>query len=96
MTYSIFLTKIAKHEITEAFLWYEEKQDNLGFRFEEHITDLIENIQRNPRIYQVRYRDVRIAFMRKFPYGVHFKINGTQIIVIGVYHTSRDSAGWDR
>jgi len=39
MTYSLSLTKIAKHEITEAFLWYEKKQDNLGFRFEEHILE---------------------------------------------------------
>lgn len=96
MTYTLFLAKVAKHEITEAFLWYEEKQGNLGFRFEEQITDLIENIRTNPQIYQVRYRDVRVAFMRKFPYGVHFKIIGSQVIVIGVYHTSQDPTNWNR
>ncbi len=96
MIYSLSVTKVAKHEITEAFLWYEKKQDNLGFRFEEHISDLMENIRNNPHIFQIRYRDVRIAFLKKFPYSIHFKITGNSIIVIGVYHTSQNPKNWNR
>jgi len=73
MTYSLSLTTIAKREINETFLWYEGKQDHLGLRFKESISSLIESIQKNPDIFQVRYSDVRIAFMKKFPYGVHYR-----------------------
>jgi len=96
MTYSLSLTTIAKREINEAFLWYEGKQDYLGLRFKEAISSLIESIHKNPGIYQVRYSDVRIAFMKKFPYGVHYRILEKQIIIIGIYHTSRDSSNWNR
>lgn len=96
MTYSLSLTAIAKREIHETFLWYEGKQDFLGMKFKEHISSLMEGIQKNPGIYQVRYSDVRIAFMRKFPYGVHYRFDETQIVIIGVYHTSRDSKNWNK
>lgn len=51
-------------------------------------------IERNPLGFQIRYDDVRIAFTNRFPYGIHFVVEGDQIIVIGIYHTSRDPELW--
>ena len=96
MTYSLHLAEIAKQEIAEAFLWYSGKREKLGYQFEAHITKLIESIQNNPGIFQVRYRDVRIAFMKKFPFGIHYRVIESKITIIGVYHTSRDPKNWDR
>ena len=37
MSYTLSIAQAAEIDIREAFLWYEEKQDNLGTRFEQDI-----------------------------------------------------------
>jgi plasmid stabilization system protein ParE len=49
-------------------------------------TDFIEN---EPQLFQVRYREIRIAPMYRFPYGVHYKETDTEIIIYRVLHTKR-------
>lgn|GEM_PF-5509275 len=78
------------------FYGIRRKRDNIDLLFQERITNLIETIQKNLGIYQIRYRDVRIAFMRKIPFGVHYRIFDRKIIIIGIYYTSRDPSNWDR
>ena len=51
-------------------------------------------IERNYLGFQVRYDDVRIAFTSRFPYGIHFIVENNEIIVIGIYHASRNPERW--
>jgi hypothetical protein len=47
-----------------------------------------------PSAYAIRYKNVRIAHTRIFPYNVHFFINeeAQQIVIIGVVHGKRKDA----
>ena len=40
------------------------------------------------------HKDVRRAFMRRFPYGVFYRVEEDQIIVVGVFHARRDPKRW--
>jgi len=47
-----------------------------------------------PLGYQIRYRDVRIKFIRRFPYGIHYLVEPGHIIIIAVFHTSKSPSKW--
>ena len=69
----------------DAFLWFEDQKDNLGLTFEKHISKIIQTIQKNPLKIQIRYNQTRVAFLKKFPYGVHFNIIENEIIIVAVF-----------
>lgn len=96
MTYSISIAEDAENDIREAFLWYEDQKDSLGIRFEEHVSKAVNSIQSNPLKTQIRYSNIRIFFLKKFPYGIHFRVGETEksILIVAVFHTSRDSEKW--
>jgi plasmid stabilization system protein ParE len=60
------------------------------------LVEIIKAIAQNPAIFQVRYREVRIAFLNKFPFGVHFKIDANRetIVILAVLHTSQNPQIW--
>jgi hypothetical protein len=47
-----------------------------------------------PLIYAVKYKNVRIAHTKIFPYNIHFVVNEKekQIIIIGIVHNRRKDA----
>lgn len=96
MTYTIDISQAAEDDIREAFTWYEDQKSDLGRIFQEYINNAIESIQTNPFKTQIRYANIRIYFLDKFPYGIHFKINEFKksILIIAVFHTSIFPEKW--
>ena len=96
MTYSVEIAAAAEDDIRNAFLWYEDQKVNLGNAFELEINKAIKSIQRNPFKTKVRYSDIRVFFLDKFPYGIHFKLDDEFILIIAVFHTSQNPENWPR
>lgn len=92
--YSLYISEAAELDIREAFLWYEEQKNSLGFTFEKHISKTFQNIQKNPLKIQIRYNQTRVIFLKKFPYGVHFNVLQNAIIIVAVFHTSQSPKRW--
>ncbi len=45
----------------------------------------------NPEIYPVRYdKNVRCARIKKFPYYIFYLIDVDLIVILSIFHTSRD------
>jgi len=91
MTYSIRIAEAAENDIREASLYYEDQKDNLGNSFENHVNEAVDNILSNPLKTQIRYGNTRTFFLKKFPYGIHYQINESHILIVAVFHTSQDS-----
>ncbi|MEO6167607.1 MAG: hypothetical protein ABIO46_14460 [Chitinophagales bacterium] len=94
MKYSLLISAFAELDLLDAMTWYEEQRTGLGSELELSLDAAFSFIQRNPLGFQIRYDDVRIAFINRFPYGVHFVIEKNHIMVIGIYHTSRNPERW--
>jgi toxin ParE1/3/4 len=94
MTYQITITESAEQDIKDAFLWYEDQKNELGLSFTKNIDKAILKIQKNPLTIQIRYNEIRVSFLKKFPYGIHFTIINDEIVIIGVYHTSKSPKKW--
>lgn len=96
MIYELSISEAAENDISEAFLWYEMQKENLGFEFEKYLVKTIDHIQQKPDLIQIRYNKIRVAFLNKFPYGIHFVISNNQVLIVAVFHTSRDPEKWPK
>jgi len=78
-------------DIREAKQWYRKQQENLDKRFAEDIKITVNRMQKNPLNYEVKYRNVRVAYCDIFPYSVHFYINDSEnkLIIIAIVHQHR-------
>lgn len=96
MTFNILISEEAQWDIEESFAFYEAVQPGLGLRFEEDLDNSIQAIAANPKTCQLKYRrTIRIVFTKSFPFGIHYFIDGADVKVIAVFHTSRSPKNWD-
>ena len=94
MTYRLVVRRQAKADIREAARWYERQRIGLGRTFVQQIDTLLDLIRLNPMQYQIVYREVRRAIPRRFPYGVFYRIGGSEILVFAVVDLHRDPSIW--
>lgn len=92
----IQFTKEALFDIEAAVLWHEEQRTGLSYDFELCLEAGIDAILRNPEAFQKKYKDIKIRFISRFPYGIHYTYNDNKIIVIAVFHTSRSPKNWSK
>jgi plasmid stabilization system protein ParE len=93
MRYHIRLSEEAVRDLYEARLWYRE-QANLDLDFYQAVRATLDQIERMPKMYQLVYRDVRRAAVKRFPYLVFFRVLGEVVKVIAVVHHSRCPSHW--
>ncbi len=89
MTYDLVIRGRAKADVRRAARWYERQREGLGREFVAEVDAALTRIEANPEQYQVRYREIRHAIVRRFPYGVFYRICGSQIIVSALVHLHR-------
>lgn len=92
----IHFIKEALFDIEAVVLWYEEQRIGLSYDFELCLEAGIDEVLRNPEAFQKRYRNIKIRFISRFPYGIHYITENTEIKVIGVFHTSRSPKNWSK
>jgi hypothetical protein len=92
--YTAFYFDDVKDDVMAAKTWYREQQYGLDEKFELSLKEAIANILKMPSAYAIRYKNVRIAHTKKFPYNIHFYINEAkrQIVITGIVHNKRSDA----
>lgn len=70
--------------------YYDNISITLGNRFEEDLWDTVEKIKTNPPHFQIKYLDIRVAFLQYFPFLIHFILNNDRIEVMTVLHSKTD------
>ena len=94
MTLPIRLLPEAKDEFDAAADWYELQHTGLGIDFVARVREVFQRIAVTPRLHGVVYQDVRKAIIKRFPYIVLYREDQGEIIVISIFHTSRDPSVW--
>ncbi|RYY34840.1 MAG: type II toxin-antitoxin system RelE/ParE family toxin [Sphingobacteriaceae bacterium] len=92
MNYSLRIREEASAEFTEAYVWYEEKQDNLGERFLNELQKKLQYILKSPHHYQTIHNEFRHAVIERFPFVIIFQIDEEfkEVLLIAIFHTSRN------
>jgi plasmid stabilization system protein ParE len=80
----------AELELQEAHDWYEQRAPGLGAEFMRCIDSCVQRIRRQPEMYPEVHKRVRQGVVRRFPYSIFYVVAINEIIVISVFHASRD------
>ena len=94
MTLPTVFRPAARDEYDQAFAWYEGQRAGLGLEFEEEVERILGEIAVHPKRYPIVLRDIREAIVRRFPYCIYFRVRHSRLIILSVFHTSRDPAEW--
>lgn len=94
MSRAVCFHAAARVEFDEAADWYEARQTGLGTAFIGEIEHCLERAAEVPRSFQVIHQGLRRAVVRRFPYCVYFREDADGIVVLAVFHASRDPMVW--
>ena len=87
----------AKIDLRETIKWYNLQKKGLGIDFLAEVKKTILRLRIFPDLAEIRYFIIHTATVEIFPYMVHyyFDQNKKSVIVIGIYHTSRNPKIWN-
>ena len=85
---------IAAAEIEAAYRWYERERSGLGEEFLQAVDDLAKTIAEYPERFPVIHRDIRRALLKRFPYGIFYRLKANQVIVVACFHSKRNPKKW--
>ena len=96
MRYEIIYLPLVYEDIKETNNFYNSRLKGLGKEFVNTVKQELRTILNNPLLFEIKYKNTRIAFMERFPFGIHFEIqeNTNCIVVKGLYHTARNTEIW--
>lgn len=86
----------ADQEVQSARQWYEEQRPGLGIEFANAIDEVVERISSNPLAFPTVHMETRRAVVRRFPYGIYFRVLEDQIVITAVMHGRRHQRRWQR
>lgn len=94
MSLPILFRALARAEYDTAITWYDQARPGLGTMFEEEVQAVLDTAAATPERYPIAELDVRETPLRGFPYCLYYRVRLDKLIVVAVYHQSRDPSGW--
>ena len=87
MNLRTFVRPEAQTNITEAALWYEQRELGLGNRFTAETRQALKTISKMPFRFPLVRNGVRRLLLKHFPYSVYFlPENDTVVILADLHH----------
>ena len=90
--YNVIFEALASEDVIEAKKFYRKIKDELADRFQSPVEKCIQDLRKNPYLYQKRIEDSRYAKVRYFPFVVVYVIEEDTIIVDAVYCTKKGTS----
>ncbi len=96
MSYGVKFLPAARDDIRETIQWYNEQQKGMGAKFYRNFVSALKVVRSNPKLFQIRYKDIRQSPVKKFPFQLHYLVEdqNERIVVLAVLHASRNPQIW--
>ena len=94
MKLTIRLRDEADQDLSTAASWYEEQHVGLGQEFLDEVLSTLRSVSEEPLRYPLVRRNTRRALIKRFPFGVYFRVQEAHIVVVAVMHGSRHPGRW--
>jgi toxin ParE1/3/4 len=92
MTYRFADAALA--EYIAAGQYYNRKVPGLGDAFADEVEAGLRQICATPEVWRIVDGDVRRLLIARFPYGIYYTVEATQIVIWAVKHLRRDPDYW--
>ncbi|MCE9531385.1 MAG: type II toxin-antitoxin system RelE/ParE family toxin [Planctomycetes bacterium] len=86
----------AEADLDEAASWHERQSAGLGVELVREVRNTLIQVGSQPNAYPEMRPGVRRAQVRRFSYGIFYRVRADQIQVIGVFHDRRSPRVWQR
>lgn len=93
MTPSLFLPE-AEQEMLEAALYYQNQASGLGSDYLSAVERAIQAIEESPYTWPILEGEFRRRLVRRFPFGVLYRIEPDIIIIVAVAHLRKKPGYW--
>lgn len=94
MAFKLITTAKAYKDLDKATGYYFDIQKSLAKKFNSDFRNTTKYISKNPEKIQVRYNNLHVAFLKKFPYGIHYAFENKTIIILAIFHTAMNDEKW--
>ena len=84
----------AEQEMTEAAAYYEARADGLGKTFLDRVQSAVQALVENPAACPFIRGPVRRKLVARFPYGVLYRDDPDEIVILAVMHLRRQPDYW--
>jgi toxin ParE1/3/4 len=84
----------AAEEMRAAAAYYEGRERGLGDQFLDEVEEGLPRIQRFPQLWPIYEGDYQRYLLKRFPYGLIYRIDPEQIFIMAVAHLHRRSGYW--
>jgi toxin ParE2 len=84
----------AQQELDEAIAFYEQRVPGLGLSFLSAVQAAFAEICEYPKSCPEVRGPIRRKLIRRFPYGVLFRVDEAEIVVIAIAHLRRRPGYW--
>jgi plasmid stabilization system protein ParE len=88
------LRPAAAADVEDAWRWYEAQREGLGEEFLDVVGATLESIRAHPESAPVVLRDIRRQLLRRFPYGLFYRLIQGQVLVVACLHAKRSPRVW--
>ncbi|MEZ5531417.1 MAG: type II toxin-antitoxin system RelE/ParE family toxin [Steroidobacteraceae bacterium] len=89
MKYRVRVRPAAELDLLYSAGWYESKRAGLGDEFLDEMRRVIVALESDALLHQARHENVRLAFSRRFPYSIAYRIVDDEVVVLSVLHMRR-------
>lgn len=92
----IVISEKADFDLSEIADWYNVIDKKLIWLFLKDFKTKVKYISENPFSCEVRYENFRIAYLKKFPFGIHYQFDESKnmVKIFSVFHASRNPENW--
>ena len=84
----------AKDEMFQAEEYYEQQAPGLGREFIAEVNHTVKGIADHPKSGRTVKREVRRRLVRRFPFGILYRIDPNEIVILAVMHLRRHPGYW--
>ncbi len=96
MSFKVHLRPEAEADIEDAATWYDRQRNGLGQEFLDDILVVVDTIAENPNIYPVVNKQTRRAVVRRFPFGIFYRVDEDSVVILAVMHGNRHPRRWKK
>lgn len=89
MVFKLLFTVNADRDLTKIRIWYDGINIKLTQELFNEIGKELNLIRKEPLLYQIRYKSIRIAFLGRFEYGIHFIVKDDTVLILRILHNKQ-------